>query len=54
MTFELWIDKEGRPTRYLSSFGEVQVSVSYGQWGKPKPVTTPPPADTSVLASTGS
>jgi hypothetical protein len=49
MTFELWIDKEGRPTKYLSYFGETQVPVTYGNWGKPKPVTTPPPTDTSVI-----
>jgi hypothetical protein len=53
-TFELWIDNEGRPTRYLSYLDEVQVSVGYGDWGKQKPVAAPPPADTSVIPSNGS
>ena len=53
-TFDLYIDKDGRPARFLAYVNEDPVTTTYGGWGKQPAVKAPSAADTTVVPATAS
>jgi hypothetical protein len=51
-TFEIWIDQQGRPAKYISNDRGFPMTATYGHWGKPPLLSLPPTADVSVLPAT--
>lgn len=53
-TFDLSIDKDGRPMRFLAYVNEDPVTTTYGSWGRQPAVKAPAAADTTVVPATSS
>ena len=48
-TFEIWIDQQGRPAKYVSNERGFTTTASYSHWGKQPSASLPPASDVSVL-----
>jgi hypothetical protein len=53
-TFDLYVDKEGRPARFTAYVNEDPVTTIYGNWGKQPAVRAPAAADIAVIPAVAS